>query len=66
MGRCAAQGERDRWLFSASRWAALITPMPLCCQGGYHWLTVGVVASQINYDDYVDVIIKSGVKIVAQ
>lgn len=27
-------------------------------------LTVGVVASQINYDDYVDVIIKSGVKIV--
>lgn len=25
-------------------------------------LTVGVVASQINYDDYVDVIIKSGVK----
>ncbi|MEP5765116.1 MAG: nitronate monooxygenase [Halieaceae bacterium] len=27
-------------------------------------LTVGVVASEINYDDYVDVIIKSGVKIV--
>jgi nitronate monooxygenase len=27
-------------------------------------LTVGVVASDINYDDYVDVIIKSGVKIV--
>ena len=27
-------------------------------------LTVGVVASEINYDDYLDVIIKSGVKIV--
>ncbi|MBT5007191.1 MAG: nitronate monooxygenase [Halioglobus sp.] len=27
-------------------------------------LTVGVVASEINYDDYVDVIINSGVKIV--
>jgi len=27
-------------------------------------LTVGVVASEINYDDYVDVICKSGVKIV--
>ena len=27
-------------------------------------LTVGVVASEINYDDYVDVIIKQGVKIV--
>ena len=27
-------------------------------------LTVGVVATEINYDDYVDVIIKSGVKIV--
>lgn len=27
-------------------------------------LTVGVVASEIDYDDYVDVIIKSGVKIV--
>lgn len=27
-------------------------------------LTVGVVASEINYDDYVDVIVKSGVKIV--
>ncbi len=27
-------------------------------------LTVGVVASEVNYDDYVDVIIKSGVKIV--
>ncbi len=27
-------------------------------------LTVGVVASEISYDDYVDVIIKSGVKIV--
>lgn len=27
-------------------------------------LTVGVVASEINYDDYIDVIIKSGVKIV--
>lgn len=27
-------------------------------------LTVGVVASEINYDDYVDVIIESGVKIV--
>jgi NAD(P)H-dependent flavin oxidoreductase YrpB (nitropropane dioxygenase family) len=27
-------------------------------------LTVGVVASEINYDDYVDVIIKSGVKII--
>lgn len=27
-------------------------------------LTVGVVASEINYDDYVDVIIRSGVKIV--
>lgn len=27
-------------------------------------LTVGVVASEINYDDYVDVIIKTGVKIV--
>ena len=27
-------------------------------------LTVGVVASQINYDDYIDVIVNSGVKIV--
>ena len=27
-------------------------------------LTVGVVATEVNYDDYVDVIIKSGVKIV--
>ncbi len=27
-------------------------------------LTVGVVASEINYDDYIDVIVKSGVKIV--
>jgi nitronate monooxygenase len=27
-------------------------------------LTVGVVATEINYDDYVDVIVKSGVKIV--
>jgi nitronate monooxygenase len=27
-------------------------------------LTVGVVASEINYDDYVDVIVNSGVKIV--
>jgi NADH:quinone reductase (non-electrogenic) len=27
-------------------------------------LTVGVVATEVNYDDYVDVIVKSGVKIV--